>query len=190
MKKLVKCKSCGADIAKSANRCPNCGAKQKKHIFLITLLIVLFCIAIIAVLGSSSETEPADKPAQPGENSEEVNSGADLSGDEESEIIEITAKELWGAYDENKVSADELYKDKVLAVTGTISDITQDVLTKNPCVVLETGNIVYPVQCFFDGSEESKDAVAQLADGQEITIVGTCEGTPIMQVQLNNCYIK
>ena len=187
MKKMVKCKFCGNEIARTAKTCPHCGAKKKKHLLLITLLIVFFVIVMIAVLGSSSETEPMDEPVQ--KNSEEVNVEAD-SNEEKEEIIEIKAKDLWGAYEENKVSADKAYKNKVLAVTGTISDITQDVLTKNPCVVLETGNIVCPVQCFFDGSEESADAVSQLADGQEITIVGTCDGTPIMQVQLNDCYIK
>ena len=32
-KKLISCKACGQEIAKSAKRCPKCGAKNKKPIF-------------------------------------------------------------------------------------------------------------------------------------------------------------
>ena len=38
--KMVKCKTCGAEIAKSAKTCPKCGAKQKKS---KVLGIVLLC---------------------------------------------------------------------------------------------------------------------------------------------------
>lgn len=47
MGKLVKCKTCGAEIAKTAKRCPKCGAQQ--HIVALTLcwLIVFGAIAAI-----------------------------------------------------------------------------------------------------------------------------------------------
>lgn len=32
MDKMTKCKTCGADIAKSAKVCPACGAKQKNRL--------------------------------------------------------------------------------------------------------------------------------------------------------------
>ncbi|NOW20903.1 rubrerythrin [Clostridium saccharobutylicum] len=32
MSKMIKCKTCGADIASSAKTCPSCGAKNKKAI--------------------------------------------------------------------------------------------------------------------------------------------------------------
>lgn len=31
---MVKCKTCGQEISKSAKICPHCGVKQKKHIVL------------------------------------------------------------------------------------------------------------------------------------------------------------
>ena len=33
--KLIKCKSCGADIAANAKTCPQCGAKNKKPFYKI-----------------------------------------------------------------------------------------------------------------------------------------------------------
>lgn len=54
MDKMTKCKTCGADIAKSAKVCPSCGAKQKKPVVLI-VIAVIFAIGIIgAALGGNS----------------------------------------------------------------------------------------------------------------------------------------
>lgn len=54
MDKMTKCKTCGADIAKSAKVCPSCGAKQKKPVVLI-VIAVIFAIGVIgAALGGNS----------------------------------------------------------------------------------------------------------------------------------------
>ena len=45
--KLVYCKTCGAQIAKSAKKCPSCGAKQKKKHTFRNLVLLVF-IGIIA----------------------------------------------------------------------------------------------------------------------------------------------
>lgn len=61
MSKLVKCKSCGAEIAKTAKRCPKCGAQQ--HIaaltacYLIVLLAIGLCVFVL--LSGDSESSPA-----------------------------------------------------------------------------------------------------------------------------------
>lgn len=105
--------------------------------------------------------------------------------------ISISAEDLWKAYDDNKVNADSLYKDELLAVSGTIIDIGQDLVTKAPCVSLDTGDSIglYTVQCFFPKNGEQDDLIAALSDGDYITIYGTCEGTPILKVQLSKCYL-
>lgn len=55
MAKMVKCKSCGAEIAKTANRCPKCGAKQHIGALVACVIIVFVAIgAIVAVIGGSS----------------------------------------------------------------------------------------------------------------------------------------
>lgn len=59
-KKLVKCKSCGEEIATKAKACPKCGAKNKKPIFKewwFWLIVVVF----ISFLGNNdSATEPVE----------------------------------------------------------------------------------------------------------------------------------
>lgn len=55
--KMIKCKSCGNEIASNAKTCPNCGAKNSKPIFKkwwFWLIIVL--ILIIAVSSGGDDT--------------------------------------------------------------------------------------------------------------------------------------
>lgn len=172
--KLTVCKTCGAELAKSANACPNCGAKQHQGVYalctIIGLLTVILCVFIF------------------------VDSNNQQSGNSEStaDAIAVSSSDLWKAYEENKVNADNLYKDKTLAVTGTIVNITQDVLSKDPCVSLSAGAQagIYDVQCFFTDADAENQQLAALQDGQSITIIGTCTGTPLVNVQLTDCHLS
>lgn len=58
MEKMIKCKTCGADIAKTAKVCPNCGAKQKKHAVLGVILVIFGVLLIVAAIGGSGSDEP------------------------------------------------------------------------------------------------------------------------------------
>lgn len=55
MAKMVKCKSCGQEIAKSAKVCPHCGAKQKKHIVLGVVLVLIGIILLAVAFGGGGE---------------------------------------------------------------------------------------------------------------------------------------
>ncbi|MBQ6067332.1 MAG: hypothetical protein IJK89_10995 [Clostridia bacterium] len=46
-KKMKSCKTCGAQMVKSAKVCPSCGAKNKKPLFKNPALIVLLVIALV-----------------------------------------------------------------------------------------------------------------------------------------------
>lgn len=48
--KIIKCKSCGADIASSAKHCPSCGAKNKKPIYKRVWFWILMVILLIAII--------------------------------------------------------------------------------------------------------------------------------------------
>lgn len=54
-KKLINCKSCGAEIAKTAKTCPHCGAKNKKHNALGVILIVIGLLLVFAAFGGNDE---------------------------------------------------------------------------------------------------------------------------------------
>lgn len=54
-KKMINCKTCGAEIAKSAKACPNCGAKNKKHTALGIILIIVAVLVVAVAVGSGNE---------------------------------------------------------------------------------------------------------------------------------------
>ena len=172
--KMTKCRTCGAEIAKSARICPHCGAKSTYinpiSAILAAVFVGVFSFFILSLVGGA-----------PG-NPEKTVQKPELT---------VSSISLWKAYSDNKVSADETYNGKWIAVSGKISDITQDVVSKNPCVAIDSGDglNLYPIECFFSGESESdNDILKSLEDGQDITIVGKCEGTPLLRVQLSDCH--
>lgn len=56
--KMILCKACGAEIAKSAKSCPHCGAKNKNRKGLGIVLVILGIFLIIGAL-AGGEDEPA-----------------------------------------------------------------------------------------------------------------------------------
>ena len=65
MNKMVKCKTCGTEIAKSAKSCPSCGAKNKQPIYQkvwFWLVIVLVVIPVIGTIASSGESNMVNEP--------------------------------------------------------------------------------------------------------------------------------
>lgn len=174
-KKLMGCKACGAKIAKSADRCPKCGARthQGARVFATLVAVAAIIFMIIAIANASRACA----------NARNQTTIAPIS-------VEVSAPDLWQAYTENQVNADNLYGGKTIAVTGKISNIGKDIVTGKPYVSLVSGDQlgIYPIQCFFP-NEDQNEKIAALKDGQEITIVGKCNGISVVHVQLSNCYI-
>lgn len=59
-KKMIKCKTCGADIAKSATTCPHCGAKLKKRHPILGIIIMIFGLALIGAAIGGNSSDPAN----------------------------------------------------------------------------------------------------------------------------------
>jgi len=178
--KLKKCKVCGAEIARNANVCPKCGANLAMRKPGVIIGLVIWIVAMFCVLKACGVFD-----------GNATNNQSAATTESTPAAVGISAPDLWQAYSDNEVNADNLYKDKLLAVTGTITDIGKDVVTGYPCISVDSGSdySLYPIQCFFTASDKSSEVLAALKDGQEITIYGTCGGTPIANVQLSNCYL-
>ena len=77
MAKIIVCKTCGKEIAKSAKACPHCGAKQKPGCLrsvLATFLLVFGIAMILGALGGEEtptkvpgESQPVTQTEQPTE---------------------------------------------------------------------------------------------------------------------------
>lgn len=68
---LTKCKECGNDVSKKADKCPNCGAPIKKRTTVLTWFVLfLFVLMFIGFLGNDSSiatsntTYAANKPTK------------------------------------------------------------------------------------------------------------------------------
>jgi hypothetical protein len=84
--------------------------------------------------------------------------------------IPISSIELFRNFEEDEAQANKLYLDKVLEISGKITEITanQDL---TPIIVLETENMVFGIRCTMNDSEITKVQV-----GEFVTIKGICTG--------------
>lgn len=131
--------------------------------------IAIAAIIVVSILASAlgGNDTSTDKPATGSP------STASDSTPKAPEAIKISAPDLCAAYIENEVAADEKYKGKYLEITGAIDDIKKDI-TDTPYVALTTDDVIRRVQCMFSKNESS--VLAELKKGQQITIIGKCDG--------------
>jgi PKD repeat protein len=101
----------------------------------------------------------------------------------------VTAGQLLDDYDANEVAADMKYKGQLIAVTGYVQNITNS-STGEPGVWLAPSQVwvFFTVDCYFRIIHQPQ--VAQLREGQLITIVGVCHGEGFFSVKLKECYIE
>jgi len=99
---------------------------------------------------------------------------------------DVTAKKLFSDYSENEVSADALYKNKLLRVSGTVRSIDKNLL--NDIVVrLSAGQMFESVAAFLPKSQT--DAAAKLRKGQPITVLCRGRGMVMRTPDLKSCQI-
>ena len=117
-KKMVQCKTCGAEIAKSAKTCPSCGAKNKKKPFGI-ILVLIGLLIIVGALGNGEESSTT-----PDKEAESVVSKEESSSDTESVISRESIEELKisASYKDLLRNPDE-YRDEYVVITVQIRQI-------------------------------------------------------------------
>jgi hypothetical protein len=96
--------------------------------------------------------------------------------------VEVTANEIYQAYENNQIVADDRFKDKDIIVTETVDDIKKD-LSGNPYVTIETGSY-WSVQCVFP--KEDIAVLTRLSKGQKVRIAGRVTSTT-MNILLKQC---
>ncbi len=85
------------------------------------------------------------------------------------ESIPVNAIDLFRSFEEDEPTANTRYLDKVLEITGKVSEITanQNLI---PIIVLETENMVFGIRCTMDNAEP------KVKIGETVTIKGICTG--------------
>lgn len=174
--KMMKCKSCGNDIAANAKSCPNCGAKNSKSSLKKVLIgICIFAVLIIFIAAVSG-----------GDDSSTPSSGnAGNNAVSEAPIV-VSADELIMAYVNNTVTADATYKGKTVTVSGTIYSIESNYISIEADADDLWLNNVY---AYYSSSETSK--LSNLAKGDRITVTGECKGEGVFSdIEIKYCTIN
>jgi hypothetical protein len=137
------------------------------------VLLALFVIGLIT----------PDKDASSGSSTDDVKATAAAA--EKKQYDRFKSNEVVGYYEDNEVSADEIFKGKTFVVEGTIRSIGKDILDK-PYITLTTDGQGYrDVQCTF----VDKNEVAKLSKGQAVAVKGECRGL-MMNVQMKDCTLN
>ncbi|MGM9550718.1 MAG: zinc ribbon domain-containing protein [Clostridia bacterium] len=119
MGKMVKCASCGNEIAKSAKTCPGCGAKNKKPIYKKWWFWAIVVVVIIAI-GTSGGND--NKTTNTTVDTENATSAAEDVIEYEAVNLGMMIKDLKN----NAMKAESEYQDKYVEVKGRINNFDSD----------------------------------------------------------------
>ena len=104
--------------------------------------------------------------------------------DAEEATAVVTAERLFMDYSESEEKSNNMYLDKVLEVTGTISELSENA-NGNLTVLLASAEAMGGVSATCDASVEN----AGLEVGQLVRIKGRCTGLNMFDVEMSNCFI-
>ncbi|MFA8450332.1 MAG: hypothetical protein ACEPOW_06540 [Bacteroidales bacterium] len=96
--------------------------------------------------------------------------------------INTTAIQIIKEYSENEVAADLKFKGKRISISGTIGNLSRDILNNVYICLKGRDKDFRSVQCYIADAE----LVSRLKKGETVTVVGTCEGM-MMNILIKNC---
>ena len=174
MNKMTKCKSCGADIASSAKRCPSCGAKNKKPIYKRVWFWILVVVLLIAIADFvASKVNPSDSIEIETTTEEDSNAYVDRS----EATVEIDCDKLAEAYNKNPDYYDKILNNQVAEWSGTITSISNS----------DNGVVLVYMRCGLNSylidnvvtatitNDKDKKAILSYKEGDKIKMKGIME---------------
>lgn len=142
-----------------------------------TIAVALAFLTAAACTPPSGQPAAIDAPA--------AYAAAPAEPKAEEPAIAVTSADLFKAYEENEIAADQQYKGKRLEVTGTITGIDSDLMDK-PVVRLNTPNEFMSA----GASGLPLEVAATLKKGQKVTLLCTGGGEVMSMPQLDECVVK
>lgn len=119
---------------------------MKKSYIIITVLLILSVVWIVFRMYNKPHRDPSSEAS-----------------------IKISSTELFRSYENDEATANGLYLDKVLEVSGKITEITTN-QESIPIVVLETENPMFGVRFTME------NPILNAKSGDSVTIKGICTG--------------
>lgn len=145
MSKMIKCKTCGADIASSAKSCPGCGAKNKKPFYTRWWFILIVVFVIIGALGSGGSKKDNSTTT-----ANKTNDSSSISSSTDSKEKNTTKNYSVGDTVE--------LKDYKVTVNG-VRTVTQD---NTGYIKAEEGKEFFLVDCTVENTSSKDQAVSSI----------------------------
>jgi hypothetical protein len=138
-------------------------------------------VVLLIIIGSSGDSSQTTKTTSDTAEAEKV-AVTEVA-------LEVTATKLIADYKANEISADGMYKDKQVKVTGVVGSIAKDILD-NPYVTLtdETQYGIESVQCYFSKADQAN--LANVTKDTRITLQGRVSGKSLTNVLVKECSIS
>jgi hypothetical protein len=142
--------------------------------------VILGMLIVFWVIGSLSGNKSENKNQPITQNNKETQ----VTETVKEEAIKVSAESLYQSYKENTVNADNIYKGKLVTISGTIGTIGKDIMD-DPYVTLKADQYFSNVQCFVDKNDTE---ISSLKPDQSITMEGRVDGY-LMNVIVKKCKI-
>jgi hypothetical protein len=104
------------------------------------------------------------------------------------EVIEVSAVDLFRAYQNNRVDADRAYKGKTLIVTGSVFGVQKLEMHGSDAVLIHLGEGKPMVTCAIVNAAD--DMIDNLKKGDHLRVRGGCDGLLSVSVALHDCKIE
>ena len=116
---------------------------------------IVIAVVVLGIIGAAIGYYMYQKP---------VDKMSSLSVNEE-----ISAQDLFTAFESNEAEANKRFLDKVIAVKGTVTKISKD--NEKASIFLETGDMLASIMC------QLEDVNAKFpSEGDEVTVKRVCTG--------------
>lgn len=207
MAKLIACRVCLSQISTEARSCPRCGALalvKRSNVGLVVGLSVGGAVVVIIAAAAAGANERANEradravraspsprpspPSQPVTTPKESEPPAPpASAPPAAPPLSVSAEQLRKGYEENEVSADERYRDKVLDVTGFVKAVRKDPFDQ-PYVELSTNNMFESVHARFASGHD--DVLSNFLRGDKVILRCIGNNVVIGSPKLKECVLQ
>jgi len=155
----------------------------KGCLIFIGVIVVLGIIGAV-VGGSKNTSTSSNSPATTQNQASATNTPAPKA-----EAMKVTAAELIGDFDKNKLSAADKWKGKLVQFSAKVKNISEDIMG-SPFLSLQppTSDQYYfgtTMQCFF----KDKEALKSLSNDTTYTLQGTIDGMSIGIITIKDCSV-
>lgn len=188
-KGMTTCKVCGNELAKSAKRCPHCGAKNKRPIYKRWWFWLFIAIVLYLAVDIITARLEAKKNRESAENV--YNSSATIILDEIDfdtvEFEETDFREMLGALTDNPLKA-ERFLDKFIVISGYFDNQLSE-KSFSMTASVDRGNNEGWAFCELLSAEQSQ-IIGNLKGNENITVYGKVTQVKIDGPDENDLYYK